>query len=347
MIRGLFPQLEVKERATPPSWYPPGPVLFRFVQISDVHLNPHTEPFLRAACAFVNERIEPAFVVVTGDNAGSSTPAAQRGFRDLLAASLKAPWFVIRGDNWPRNFTAVFGSFQWSFDCGGIHLIASGLDVDVENLGIGRFLPESLTWIREDLNRNGDRPVVYFQHEPIQPPTFLDARRLDRLLESNPNVLLTMSGHLHMDLASRTGRVVHIIAPALGPSSGHGFKVAEVYGDRLVIRTVEYVKKRYRYVKKYQRIDIPENLRRTLAAEKPRIKNITKRPPRDTSFDNRLLWRQAELAADFLKYAQKIRRQQRSDRAMSPTEESKGSRAGSENHRQSRWFQEAPWKEPW
>jgi len=299
---------ELKEVSAAPSWYPPGKVRFRFAQITDVHLNPQNELYLKKACRFLNAEIKPAFTVFTGDNSGSDRKERQRYFRDLVSRSLDCPFFVLPGDNWPRNFTSVFGSFQWSFDCGGIHFVGSGLDVDVEDFGIGRFLPDTWIWLKKELERNSRRPVVYFQHEPVQPPTFLDAGELDGLFESRSSVLLVMAGHLHVDLESRTGRVLHITAPALGPHRDHGFKVVEVYTDQLVIRTVRFRGGGYEFARKYQRVPIPKTLRGALSERPAAVRNLKKRPPRDTVFDSNLLLRQHELALEIAAYARKAGR---------------------------------------
>ena len=296
---------ELKALPKAPAWYPPGNVRFRFVQITDVHLAPRWKPYLLKACSFVNERVKPVFVVVTGDNAGTSSLAGQKRFHQILTESLQAPFFVIRGDNWPRNFVEVFGSFQWSFDCGGLRFIASGLDVDVEGLGVGHFLPATKTWLAGEISRAADRPVIYFQHENIQPPTFLDASHLDKLFEASSNVLLTMSGHLHADIESKTGRVLHLVAPAVGPHRTHGFKVVEVYTDQIVVRTVEYSGDAYDYVHKYQRVLIPAKLRGKMKGAVARVENHTRRPRRDTTFDQTLLRRQPELGIQFMLYAHK------------------------------------------
>jgi len=323
-------EYEIKELEKVPSWYPPGEVRFRFVQVTDVHLNRQREKSLEKACSFINKQVRPAFVVFTGDNSGGSDISRQEHFRDLVERLLEAPFFVLRGDNWARNFTGVFGSFQWSFDCGGIHFIGSGLDVDVENLGIGHFLPETLGWLKGELEKSARRPVVYFQHENIQPPTFLDAGRLDGLFESSGNVLLTLTGHLHRDLESRTGRVLHVVGPALGPHPRHGFKVVEVYGDQLVVRTVELVEGAYRYVRKYQRVRIPEELGKGLKREKAEISHLKKRPPRDTTFDSSLLLRQPEIGIVLFQYASKTGKLGELLKALSPGENSKPPRPSPE-----------------
>ena len=68
---------EIEEQKAPPPWFPAGAPLFRFVQITDVHLNARHERLLAEACKFINEHVRPAFVVVTGDNAGTSSEAGQ------------------------------------------------------------------------------------------------------------------------------------------------------------------------------------------------------------------------------------------------------------------------------
>jgi hypothetical protein len=296
-------QLEIQELGEDPAWYPPGEARFRFVQISDVHYQAGRKHLLEGAGRFINESVKPAFVVFTGDNSGSHEPSRQTGFRKRIESLFEAPVFVLRGDNWARNFVGAFGSYQWRFDCGGIRFIGSGLDVDVENLGIGHFLPETREWLARELKDAAHRPVVYFQHENIQPPTFLDAGKLDRLFESSGNVLMTLTGHLHADVESKTGRVLHVVAPALGPHPRHGFKVVEVYADQLVVRTAEYSGEKYRLVRKFQRVEIPKGLRDAPGGEKIGIWNLRKRAPRDTTFDRDLLARQGEVGVALLAWA--------------------------------------------
>ncbi|MBN1422111.1 MAG: hypothetical protein JXP34_25280 [Planctomycetes bacterium] len=305
-------RLEVAD-APPPPWYRDDlrPVL-TFVQISDIHLRASVEPILLEALAFVRERVRPAFVLFTGDGPGGSAVERQRHLKDLIATNLPSPAFFVRGDNWARNFAAVFGPTRWSFACAGVRLIGTGLDRDAEGMGIGLFEDDTLAWLREEIRRAAGHPVIYIQHENIQPPLFLHAGEIHRLLEGSPNVVLALAGHIHFDLESKLDRVLHIACPGLGPSPRHGFKVIQVYPRGILIRTVERGVDpegtiRYRFVGKHQGVEIPEALGAAVRGP-ARIEDFRALPARETVFDAGLRGREVELIAPFLIYAQRIGR---------------------------------------
>lgn len=282
-MEALLEKLQVKPAPAPPAWYAnAGEPLFRFVQISDIHLNRRVEPLLLAALAFVDREVRPAFAAITGDNAGRSTLEAQKHLKTLLDENLEAPCFIVRGDNWARNFAPVFGSTRQAFECGGVRFVFTGLDRDDEGKGVGRFAGDTWDWMEKELANDGAESVVLFLHENVQPPVFLDAPRLDRLLENSPAAAATFTGHLHYDLEFRAGRVHHVLAPGLGPHPAHGFKVGEVHPRFIAVRTVEWDGARYAWTQKYQRIELPRPARQPSAQA---IENLRALPARETTFD--------------------------------------------------------------
>jgi hypothetical protein len=282
-FEALLKAREIRPREAPPSWYDSkAEPLFRFVQISDIHLTKRRVRLLAEAARFVNEKVKPAFVAVTGDNAGNTEIAAQRFLADLLEEKFDAPCHVIRGDNWARNFSKVFGSTRYAFECGGVRFVFTGLDRDVEGMGVGRFDAETWTWMKKEFAPEKPMPVVLFFHENIQPPVFLDAGRLDALLEASACAAASFTGHLHYDLEFQVKRVKHILAPGFGPHRHHGLKVCEVHRDFIAVRTVERHDGAFGWTSKFQKVDFPVPAR---WGGEAKVGNLRGLPERETDFD--------------------------------------------------------------
>ena len=298
---------ELQESEEPPAWAcDEDAPIFRFVQITDVHLTPARRKLLLAALGFISAEVRPAFVAITGDNA---SPGRLRDFKQVLDAHLSAPRFVLRGDNWPEGFTDVFGAADWSFRLGGITFVGASLDRDIRDAGIGVFEPDTVLWIAGRLDAARRDPVVFFMHEPLVPATFLDAPRLLALFESRGNVVATVTGHLHHDYETRGRGTVHMVAPAFGPHRDHPFKVFNVHPDHITVRTVKFRDGGFRYVTLFQRIDFREGTRLAPPADpgersawlSPSAMHAP--PPREIVFDPALARRAGELvphAAAFL-----------------------------------------------
>jgi hypothetical protein len=309
-IAKALEDMEVKPQDPPPAWYDPAAEpLFRFVQMSDFHWfwllqDSNTKGLLESAIDFVNDRVRPSFVAITGDNAGLEDPAIEKGLKDLLDARLKARWFMIRGDNWPASFPGVFGSTRFAFECGGIRFVFTGLEQDDTTAqGVGRFLPDTWEWMEKELAPEGPLSVVLFLHENVQPPVFLDAPRLDALLEKSPAAAATFTGHLHFDLEFQAARVKHVLCPGFGPGKRHGLKVVEVHEKLLAVRTVEFADGAFRFVPKVQKVDLPHPARKPAAQPLEAFRSL---PARATVLDLRLADHSAVLMLQLLAFAKRI-----------------------------------------
>lgn len=274
---------ELQPLSERPAWaLSPTPPLLRFAWMSDLHLDGgERTATIRAACHTVRDRIRPDLVVFTGDNCSwdpphgpdrAALPQAQRrhlAFRDFLEAELGLPAVVLPGDNWPWDFEKVFGASRFSFQAAGLHVVFLTPDRRAPSTeGCSRFDPPTWEWLEKDLEANRDRPTLVFTHENLIPPTFLDAPRLLQVLHRHPQVLATLTGHLHLDLDFRRHGLVHLLCPAFAAGGRPGFKTVELYPDRLVVNTWEQDQGRGPFVStlKWQRIDIPAGpLRRALA----------------------------------------------------------------------------------
>jgi len=277
--------MEIKDVPAPPDWYDPAAKpIFRFAQITDIHMHDALPPYLIEALKFIDSEVHPAFVAITGDNAGNSAVERQQFLKNLLDKNLKAPCYIIRGDNWARNFSKVFGSTRYAFECGGIRFVFTGLDHDDEGHGIGYFAEDTWAWMKKEFQPETDMPVILLMHENVWPPDFSDAGKMDRILEASPCVAATLTGHLHPDVEFKFGRVKHICAPKFGQTGRYPFKVYEVHERHIAARSIEWQDGRFRIVEKYQKIDLPFPIK---SAGETKVEGYRELPPRETSFDLR------------------------------------------------------------
>jgi hypothetical protein len=319
-----FDRIEIQPRTEEPHWAKlESPLLFTFVWMTDFHLrSPHLE-LVKQALGYVDREVEAHFVMITGDNNAivpesglqepvpTATLRRQRFMKHFLEENLRTPYVIIPGDNWPQDFEKVFGAFQFSFNYGGLHFLFTSLDRCTGIPGQAVFDEPTWQWMREDLQRNKDRPCLFIMHEHIVPPSFLDAGKTRKMLEKYPHVIAVLCGHLHADTQFETGGPKHLICPGLGKNPRCGFKVVNVYREALVLRTVEYnaEKQRYEEVMKWQRVDIPKSLQTGL--HKPEDRTFTKHdysevPPHARREDPRLLLRVPEMFGVLIRFLRQV-----------------------------------------
>lgn len=314
--RRLASLFSPREYGQPPEWSGEAEEpLFSFAWVSDFHLDRGNRQLIAAALDYIDTELAPDFVVVTGDNCafagedgfrldGESTAAArQRFMKTLLEEHLDRPFYVIPGDNWPWAFDEVFGPKQYSFDYGGMHFVFLSIDRGCKGMrleGLTVFEDATLDWLREDLANNKDKPSLLLMHEPIYPPTFLDADRVLGILDDAPQVLACLHGHLHVDMEVEKNGRRFLMCPALGRTNPPGMKLARVFQDRIVFRTLEYDANagEFRFTPKWQRVVIPEPLAASMAKPAPadgKGRNLSDVPPRPFISDPGLSKRLPEL----------------------------------------------------
>jgi hypothetical protein len=290
----LARQFELKPLAATPDWAQrDDKPLARLAWFTDLHLNADYQSLADQAFAYMNT-LRPDAVLVTGDNCAYA-PADFRPdvqgkylrrwtyFKHLMDTRLDAPAAVLPGDNWPWDYEKVYGTRHFSFDLAGVHIIGLGTDRAARGVeGCAVFDDATWTWLSAELDAHPKQPTIVAMHENMAPPTFLDAKRLQTVLEQHPQVLATFTGHLHIDVEFMTGRLHHITCPALGPSLRHGFKEVMVYPDAIVLRTHELGEdKEFHPVDIWQRIAIPEPYRSAVVPiDRPyRLVRQGERPP--------------------------------------------------------------------
>ncbi|HPP54419.1 MAG TPA: hypothetical protein PK777_15815, partial [Thermoguttaceae bacterium] len=153
--------------------------------------------------------------------------------------------------------------------CGGLHLVLLAPDAIHHGPGmegLSTFDPETLDWLRKDLEKYREYPTLVAIHEPIYPPTFLDAPAIRKIIKEFPQVIGILQGHLHIDMELRDGKQTYLVAPAVGPGQPPSFKQVLVYRRTLIFRTAEMDSQggQWRLVEKWQKIDIPAPLQKSL-----------------------------------------------------------------------------------
>jgi len=260
--------------------------LWSFAWVSDMHLDSPLLEYEAKAMRYIQAELKPHFVLLTGDNNAEAAPSAdpqhpesvgvrqQRFLKAFLEEHLKTPYVLVTADNWVEGFDQVFGPHQYSFDCGGLHFmlvdpdrIYHGAPSGPEYEGLSVFEKATWDWMRQDLERHRQMPTIVALHEPICPPTFLDAPPLRALVERNSNVVAVLQGHLHVDMDRRCNGVAYLVAPALGKLPAKAMKFVQVYPRGLLVRTIHYDKAGSRFVMldRRQVIEIAQPLRDKLS----------------------------------------------------------------------------------
>ena len=314
-VAGAFMGFQVVQLPEAPAWAKiDQPPLFTFTWLTDVHLSPARTQFFAAALHQIDAELKPDLVVITGDNNYVAEPddpenpqprslRRHRFFKKFLDEHLKTPYAIIPGDNWPENFEKVFGPCQYSFDFGGLHMVFASIDrADHRSEGLAVFGEPTWAWLRSDLEQNRDRPTIFLMHEPVLPPTFLDAGELRKLLDKYPNVLAGFHGHLHIDMQVDSPIRSYLTCPALRARPHSGLKHVKVYRHALIVRTLEYdpTSKRLEMVNKWQKVDVPLQLGgklHKLEPGAPLMKDLDVVPAHEHLDDPKLAERRQELVA--------------------------------------------------
>lgn len=257
--------------------------LWTFAWVTDMHLDGSRQEYTAEAFRRLRTEWKPHFVLMTGDNNAHPAPPAdpaqpeslglrrQRFLRAFLDKHLKLPYAIIPGDNWPQDFDRVFGPKQYSFDCGGLHFLLLAPDRIWHGSkleGLSAFDEPTRDWIAGDLDRHRQRPTIVAIHEPIYPPTFLDARPLHKIIAGHSQVVTVLQGHLHREMDYRSPATAYLVGPSLGMPPTQAMKLVHVHADRLVFRTLAYNASngRFELLDRRQTVEIAESLRGGLAA---------------------------------------------------------------------------------
>ena len=308
-------RFEVRERPRPEWASSLPPPMATIVWITDMHLGSSkgAEEATKIALNQLRDELKPDLVLFTGDNnkiydkndKGPITERCQIWLKRFIDTELNRPYAIIPGDNWPWDFECVFGSPTRSFDFKGVHFVLTATDAKANrNDSCAILFKDTKKWLEQDIIDNSDKPCLLVIHESVFPPSFLDAPWLNSLMGRQPSALAVLSGHIHMDLEFKRKGYMQFVCPAMGPTRHPSFKLMQFYPDQIVIRTCELKGQRYELTPKWQRLKIPENLRKSITPEAPAaITNLKTMPVRAKVQDETLASRAKEIDRALLQAA--------------------------------------------
>ncbi len=181
------------EKFSPKELVKISPDNWTFVQITDIEGKVES---LERAVAYINERLNPSFILITGD---LGKPLIQ--IKDALD-KLDSPYYAIPGDNDNEDeFEKIFGTALHSFDFANLHFI--GLN-DIGEREKGEI--RNIDWLKKELRKNRRKKVILFFHIPY----FLckNQEEISSILNSS-SVILTLCGHMNLEFQIKEGKVLH------------------------------------------------------------------------------------------------------------------------------------------
>jgi 3',5'-cyclic AMP phosphodiesterase CpdA len=223
-----------------------------FVQLSDSHIgfnkaaNPDVAGTFERAIALVNALPRaPAFVLHTGDITHLSK-ASEFDQADQLMKQLKVTEIHttpgehdvtdgVGAEYFSRFGAASKGRGHYSFDHGGVHLVALTNVMQFKPGGLSSLGDDQMAWLRDDLSgRPSSQPIVLFAHMPmwsVYDPWGWGSSDHDQLMAliGRFGSVTVLNGHIHQIMSKVEGTVTFHTArasaypqpaPGVGPGPG-------------------------------------------------------------------------------------------------------------------------------
>ncbi len=195
----------------------------------------------------------PAFVFGCGDITEWPTHAAKDAYEGLILKRLKFPAYDIAGNHdeggkvpsetIKRWIIARHGGLSYTFDSGGVRFVAvfSKFDDRLENPA-QPVTPEALDFIRKELARAAEKPVVVAMHLCYDAIT-----NRDQLVDAfgKANAILVLGGHYHQSKVDRYRGVNFVQFPSPAKNGPGQIMVVRITHDRLVAIPWSYRENRW------------------------------------------------------------------------------------------------------
>ncbi len=202
----------------------------RFIHVTDSHMdlsNNESVEAMQLMAEFINNNYKNLdFVLFGGDNFNNNAPkdSDARKFKEI-ADTLYCPYYSVRGNKeaFPKGdkhinlqeFKNMFCSSKalhvkgkdWLLQAKGYNIL--GLDSCIENHNNGAYTEETLSFTENILQKN--KPTVILNHHPytnywggteekdIHKYVLNNTKEVQKRLFKYKNLLLTLSGHKHID----------------------------------------------------------------------------------------------------------------------------------------------------
>ncbi len=202
----------------------------KFIHVTDSHMdlsNNDTVEAMQLMAEFINNNYKDLdFVLFGGDNFNNNAPKESDALKfKAIADSLYCPYYTIRGNKESspkgdnqinlKEFQNMFCSSKalhvrgkdWLLQAKGYNIL--GLDSCIENQNNGAYTQETMDFAQEVLEQN--KPTLILNHHPytnywggteekdIHKYVLNNTKEAQQRLFKYNNLLLTLSGHKHID----------------------------------------------------------------------------------------------------------------------------------------------------
>ncbi|RRD92791.1 serine/threonine protein kinase [Bacteroides heparinolyticus] len=221
--------------------------MFRFAQLTDLHLSPGnpnpTEDLLRSV-AQINATDSIDFVLVTGDITEEGDRATMEKVKSCLDL-LKMKYYVVSGNHetkWSDSgctaFGEIFGDERFGFEHKGFLFLGFNSG-PLMRMAYGHVVPQDIRWMTERMARGGKgQPVILVTHYPMREGDVDNWYEVTDAVRPY-NVRLFIGGHYHADKNLRYDGIPGILMRSnLRDKEGKpGYGIYEVCKDSIKIYT--------------------------------------------------------------------------------------------------------------
>lgn len=237
---------------------------FTFAFVSDVHISsgrvtPSID--LLRTVKDINSNPNISFTIFTGDITEFGSDKELLETKHILD-KLDTPWYVVPGNhdaNWSESGTNSFGRIlgheRFKFESHGMVFIGIGSGPNMR-MSPGLVPREDVVWLRSTLeNLDKDKPVVFFNHYPINESLANWYLVIDELKKVNTQAIL--HGHGHRNKANRYEGIPATMGRSnlrAGEEIG-GYNLVSVTEDSLIFAEKRPGKERMKPWRKIERKD--------------------------------------------------------------------------------------------
>lgn len=251
--------------------------VLRFLHVSDTHLdlnNPRTVKWVEMLVEKINRDFTSVeFVLFGGDNFNNNVAAKEDALKfKQIADGLHCPWYSVRGNkestpkpkddplnqnDYARLFFSgdiqVFGR-HWKLKKGKYTIL--GIDTTIEHKNNGIYTSRALSFVEDELKNNPDSYYILLDHHPyenfwggttekdIHKYVLNNADEVKKRLFKYSNLILTLSGHKHLDYVGKNDSVktiatVGFVVPQdADTENDHRFRYLEIKDNAITEKLV-------------------------------------------------------------------------------------------------------------
>ena len=221
--------------------------VFRFAQLTDLHLSPNnpnpTEDLLRSV-AQINATDNIDFVLVTGDITEEGDRASMEKVKSCLDL-LKVKYYVALGNHetkWSDSgctaFGEIFGSERFEFGHKGFLFLGFNSG-PLMRMAYGHVVPQDIRWMTERMEQAGkDKPVILVTHYPLKDGDVDNWYEVTDAVRPY-NVRLFIGGHYHANQVHRYDGIPGVLMRSnlRDKDNKQGYGIYEVTSDSIKVFT--------------------------------------------------------------------------------------------------------------